>query len=478
MRRKVLSLLLFGIMVCSMLTACGGSERSNETVEKVSEEDDSSRQGKNSATILDSVKYVPNDDEHEMMESAKAYLDNKGITYQDDGAGMVSTLSDDFLGYRAYYGWDYDDYSIYLTFDSEDDLKQAVADVREYLSSRSDSDFEGTDFCKAVEEKGSKWGAVLDWYENGEVFCTDYSQDDEEIYIEATSFNVNGGLSRIRTENEAEYILGDCDSFIEIMVAGKAFDVNTDFGSMSDDGKFAEAAAASDAPQSTSSGDAEATDTSSISYTTEDGFSTDCWQTVDNTMYKLDGDTLMIGEQSYLGITLEEAREIHQLQRNIVHTNSNHEEFEAKSVFMRRCKEIAENHKSDTGAASDASQSTSSENHDYMVSVANLYSFNLEEDNHFKLTATCNLYDDYTRDPANSPDSIYYEVSDECELVYYGKNIADVKEFFSKLSEEYSELYEKMSNNLDIGDEIDLRVVIESGKIISMEIGYAYDLAN
>ncbi|NLL79486.1 MAG: hypothetical protein GX234_06815 [Clostridiales bacterium] len=371
MRRKVLSLLLFGIMVCSMLTACGGSEHSNETDEKVSEEDDSSRHGKNSATILDSVKYVPNDDEHEMMESAKAYLDNKGITYQDDGAGMVSTLSDDFLGYRAYYGWDYDDYSIYLTFDSEDDLKQAVADVREYLSSRSDSDFEGTDFCKAVEEKGSRWGAVLDWYENGEVFCTDYSQDDQEIYIEATSFNVNGGLSRIRTENEAEYILGDCDSFIEIMVAGKVFDVNTDFGSMSDDGKFEEAA-----------------------------------------------------------------------------------------------------------AASDASQSTSSENHDYMVSVANLYSFNLEEDNHFKLTATCNLYDDYTRDPANSPDSIYYEVSDDCELVYYGKNIADVKEFFSKLSEEYSEIYEKMSNNLDIGDEIDLRVVIESGKIISMEIGYAYDLAN
>lgn len=248
MKRKVLSLLLCGVMACSMLTACGKSDdlaetETNAIAEKVSEEDDSSNQGKTSATILDSVKYVCNDDDLEMMESAKAYLANKGITYQDDGSGMVSTLSDDFLGYRAYYGWDYDDYSIYLTFDSEDELKQAVSDVRDYLSSRADPDFEGTDFCKVVEEKSSRWGAILAWYENGEVFCTDYSQDDEKIYIEAISFDVIGGLSRLRTENEAEYILGDCESYIEIMVAGRPFGINTDFSAMTDDGKFKAAAA-------------------------------------------------------------------------------------------------------------------------------------------------------------------------------------------------------------------------------------------
>lgn len=271
MKRKVLSVLLCGLLACSMLTACGKSDDSTKTevgttVEKMSEEDDSSNQGKISDTILDVVKYV-NGNDHEMMKNAKSYLDAKGITYQDDGAGIVSTISDDFLGYRAYYGWDTDDYSIYLTFDSEDELKQAVSDVRDYLSSRSDSDFEGTDFCKAVEEKSSRWGAILDWYENGEVFCTDYSHDDEEIYIEATSFNVNGGLSRVRTENEAEYILGDCESFIEIMVAGKSFGINTDFSAMSDDGKFKAAAAdsaeeaapaedtTSDMPQSTASDD-------------------------------------------------------------------------------------------------------------------------------------------------------------------------------------------------------------------------------
>lgn len=242
MKMKVLSLLLCGLLACSTLTACGGSDNSAKTevgtaVEKVSEEDDSSNQGKTSATILDSVKYVCNDDDHEMMESAKAYLANKGITYQDDGSRMVSTLSDDFLGYRAYYGWDYDDYFIYLTFDSEDELKQAVSDVRDYLSSRADPDFEGTDFCKAVEEEPSRWEKILDWYENGEVFCTDYSQDDEIIYIEAISFDVIGGLSRLRTETEAEYILGDCESYIVIMVAGRPFGINTDFGVTTDDGK-------------------------------------------------------------------------------------------------------------------------------------------------------------------------------------------------------------------------------------------------
>lgn len=171
---------------------------------------------------------------------------------------MVSTLSDDFLGYRAYYGWDYDDYFIYLTFDSEDELKQAVSDVRDYLSSRADPDFEGTDFCKAVEEEPSRWEKILDWYENGEVFCTDYSQDDEKIYIEAISFDVKGGLSRLRTETEAEYILGDCESYIVIMVAGRPFGINTDFGVTTDDGKVTADIAedtTSDMPQSTASDD-------------------------------------------------------------------------------------------------------------------------------------------------------------------------------------------------------------------------------
>lgn len=387
MKKKVLSILLCGVMVCSMLTACGNSDSSNNAGVN-----DSSKQGKTSATILDVVKYhndIDYESDYSMMETAKSYLNDKGITYQDDGSGIVSTISDDFLGYRAYYGWDGDDYSIYLTFDSEAELKQAVADVRNYLSSKSDSDFEGTDFCKAVEEKSSRWAAILCWYENGEVFCTDYSQNDEKIYIEATSFNVIGGLSRIRTENEAEYILGDCDSFIEIMVASRSFGVNTDFSSMSDDGAF-EAAAAAPAEEA-----APAEDTAS--------------------------DTPQ--------------------------------------------------------STTSADESSSSDNHDYLVSLTGIYSFSLE-DNYFKLTATSNLYDDYTRDPANSSDNIYYVISDSCEFVYYGENIADVKEFYRKLTEEYVEIYDKISNNLDIGDEIDLRVVIESGKIISMEIGYGYDLAN
>lgn len=378
MKRKVLSLLLCGLLACSMLTACGGSDNSAKSgVESDVEvsKDDSSNQGKTSATILDSVKYVCNDDDHEMMESAKAYLADKGITYQDDGSGMVSTLSDDFLGYRAYYGWDYDDYSIYLTFDSEDELKQAVSDVRDYLSSRSDSDFEGTDFCKAVEEKSSRWGAILDWYENGEVFCTDYSQNDEEIYIEAISFNVIGGLSRLRTENEAEYILGDCDSFIEIMVAGKSFGINTDFSAMTDDGKF-EAAAAEAAEEP-----APAEDT-----------------------------------------------------------------------------------------ASDTSQSTSSDDHDYRISMDNIDYLERGKDGYLTLRASCNLYDDYTRDTASSTDNFSYAVDSDCTTIYYGDTIPDADSFINGIMEDWSFIQDAKNNNRDIGDVDTLQVVIEDGKITFMQV--------
>lgn len=378
MKRKVLSLLLCGLLACSMLTACGGSDNSAKSgVESDVEvsKDDSSNQGEFSATILDSVKYVCNDDDHEMMESAKAYLADKGITYQDDGSGMVSTLSDDFLGYRAYYGWDYDDYSIYLTFDSEDELKQAVSDVRDYLSSRSDSDFEGTDFCKAVEEKSSRWGAILDWYENGEVFCTDYSQNDEEIYIEAISFNVIGGLSRLRTENEAEYILGDCDSFIEIMVAGKSFGINTDFSAMTDDGKF-EAAAAEAAEEP-----APAEDT-----------------------------------------------------------------------------------------ASDTSQSTSSDDHDYRISMDNIDYLERGKDGYLTLRASCNLYDDYTRDPASSTDNFSYAVASDCTTIYYGDTIPDADSFINGIMKDWSFIQDAKNNNRDIGDVDTLQVVIEDGKITFMQV--------
>lgn len=377
MKRKVLSLLLCGLLACSMLTACGGSDDSAKSgVESDVEvsKDDSSNQGKTSDTILDVVKYV-NGNDHEMMKNAKSYLDAKGITYQDDGAGIVSTISDDFLGYRAYYGWDTDDYSIYLTFDSEDELKQAVSDVRDYLSSRSDSDFEGTDFCKAVEEKSSRWGAILDWYENGEVFCTDYSQDDEEIYIEAISFNVIGGLSRLRTENEAEYILGDCDSFIEIMVAGKSFGINTDFSAMTDDGKF-EAAAAEAAEEP-----APAEDT-----------------------------------------------------------------------------------------VSDTSQSTSSDDHDYRISMDNIDYLERGKDGYLTLRASCNLYDDYTRDPASSTDNFSYAVASDCTTIYYGDTIPDADSFINGIMEDWSFIQDAKNNNRDIGDVDTLQVVIEDGKITFMQM--------
>lgn len=395
MKRKILNFLLCGVIVCSTLTACGGSDSSNDsadsaeseastTVEKSSEEDDTTNQGKTSATILDAVKYhndIDYESDYSMMETAKSYLKDKGITFQEDGAGIVSTISDDFLGYRAYYGWDGDDYSIYLTFDTENELKQAVSDVRDYLSSRSDSDFESSDFCEAVEEKNSRWGAILYWYESGEVFCTDYNQDDEKIYIEATSFNVYGGLSRLRTENEAEYILGDCDSFIEIMVAGKAFGINTDFSAMTDDGKF-EAAAAESAEEANSA---------------------------------------------------EEATPVE-----------------------------------DT--ASDTSQSTVSEDHDYRISMDNIDYLELGRDGYLSLKASCNLYDEYTRDPAGSADSFSCEVSADCTTLYYGDTIPDANSFIEAIIEDWLFIQDAKNNNRDIGDVDTLQVVIENGKITFMQI--------
>ena len=38
---------------------------------------------------------------------------------------------------------------------------------------------------------------------------------------------VNGDLSAFKTENEAEYMLGDCESFIELYVFGGDVSVDT-----------------------------------------------------------------------------------------------------------------------------------------------------------------------------------------------------------------------------------------------------------
>lgn len=223
MKRKVLRLLLCGLLACSMLTACGGSDNSAKSrVESDVEvsKDDSSNQEKTSDTILDVVKYhndIDDESDYSMMETAKSYLKDKGITYQDDDDELVSTLSDDFLGYRAYYYWDGDDYVIDITFDSEDELKQAVSDVKEYLSGKIDKDYEGSELNKWVDDK----------FQNKEVYCTSYELNGDKVACNLVEIKVNGNLSAFRTENESEYMLGDCESFIELYVFGGDVSVDT-----------------------------------------------------------------------------------------------------------------------------------------------------------------------------------------------------------------------------------------------------------
>ena len=120
--------------------------------------------------------------------------------------------------------------------------------------------------------------------------------------------------------------------------------------------------------------------------------------------------------------------------------------------------------------ASDTSQSTSSDDHDYRISMDNIDYLERGKDGYLTLRASCNLYDDYTRDPASSTDNFSYAVASDCTTIYYGDTISDADSFINGIMEDWSFIQDAKNNNRDIGDVDTLQVVIEDGKITFMQV--------
>lgn len=190
---------LITLGLAAMLTGCGSSGK----------------------TIIDKVAY---NTDGTMVAEAKKYLDSKDLIYEEKG-GIHNTVADKFLGYRAYYDIDADDYYIYLTFDSEDELTKASKDVKKYFESKEDKDYKKSDLSELVEEKPEIWQEIFDGT-TGNVYVVDYKDNkDDSFDYEAVLYCTMSDLDAAKEANG--YVMGDLNTYIAISVKG-AKGVTTD----------------------------------------------------------------------------------------------------------------------------------------------------------------------------------------------------------------------------------------------------------
>lgn len=144
MKRKVLSLLLCGVMVCSMLTACGGSDNSaksgvesdaevskdDETSNKV--EDDSNVSSEENSTIEPSI-YTELTMGESSLEDTLSYLFSVTAEINESSVtGQLSTAYGKFiLGYEG---------EAFFNFDENDDGSYTLRNISAIKIPYSDSD--------------------------------------------------------------------------------------------------------------------------------------------------------------------------------------------------------------------------------------------------------------------------------------------------------------------------------------------------
>lgn len=167
-----------------------------------------------SKTIVDEVSYST---DGSMIDEAKKYMDSNDVMYEEK-SGVHNTVSDKFLGYRAYYDIDADDFYIYLTFDSDDDLNKASKDVKKYFESKKSSDYEDSELCKKMDKSTSGWSQVFDGF-NGNIFVIEYKENkDDTINYEAALVCTMNNLDEAKSYTG--YIQGELNTYIAISIKG------------------------------------------------------------------------------------------------------------------------------------------------------------------------------------------------------------------------------------------------------------------
>ncbi len=114
----------------------------------------------------------------------------------------------------------------------------------------------------------------------------------------------------------------------------------------------------------------------------------------------------------------------------------------------------------------------SDEQHDYRLFILDIdYIEGNRDSRSFKLGALHDIYDKNTDD--TDTDRIECEVSEDCKFIYYGEEYSDddVQSFCKYVGQTMAEY---------VGDEqpLNVRVVVEDGKVVLLGIGYGDDLTN
>lgn len=211
-----------------------------------------------------------------------------------------------------------------------------------------------------------------------------------------------------------------------------------------------------------------------VHYTDDEGFSCNFHININGIEVELNGDELTIRDKTYTGVTEYEAKMLKNTFKQYRNTTGNNYDIsEAKGEVLRVAESIAEQLVSQgrdyAVTASDTSQSTSADNHNYVVNLDNISNeFSIGRDNYLCLELYYDVWDEDKDDFVILPDGIIYPVKEDGEFIFWGEQISDVHKFAEKVSEEKS--------NLGDGDAIGIRLIIESGVIVSMRVGYNADI--
>ena len=157
MKRNVLSLLLCGLLACSMLTACGGSDSSGNsnsssdaeinTKVEVSKEDEEevneSSEVKEDNTEDDAEKVgISVFEELELrkttLDEVEQFLDERHLNYKIEGSCIKTLVADDFAGHSIYYNLGFTNDTLVSIFagifvQTDDEFVQAGKDLDSYF---------------------------------------------------------------------------------------------------------------------------------------------------------------------------------------------------------------------------------------------------------------------------------------------------------------------------------------------------------
>lgn len=501
MKRNVLSLLLCGVIACSMLTACGGSNSSNNA--EVSDSDVSEKKDAeaDSTNIEDLYVEAINSyqDYYEKVKSENSeYSVGATITLDEDGLpllwlciskdGSKDDCRTQLVGYvdgeatikaeRNEYvvpcpssdiilglgGGSGEKKNVYVWDDDKQDFRNInseLADLENSETVYSDEELqEKINFLYPVY-KGINFADSIQVVMNKSTSQVAYlGYNDNSVFTTLRDLNVIAGINSE----------GDCYGYFlktdykDNRVALSYYEKLADNKRLSADEE--------DAWWKKKYGSDMASDVIKDSrsvFTSSDG------TVLDSDVYEqylsvLNNDGW---EKTGLSHPYADDVEIGQLLRGLANKPiySQEELYLYMVSILSNC-EITKINISDIQVQADEVATDSDENHDYLIYIEDIDTIKAyKDDNKIKIETKHEVVDRYTGE--DETDRIKFPVSTECKFINYGVESygEDIKDFCNLIEETLEEF---------VGDEqpLNVRVVVESGEIVLFGIGYGDDLTS